>query len=960
MKSIRALFFLIILLKSGICLPQGDVNLINDYKEKVKKLFKAHDQLDSISYYLEEIIRIGSKNNYYDDYMFALIASTNISYIQEDYESMKCYALLSLNEGNKKIQSKNKYYGSISNNLGTYYSTIGDLKKAIFYTSKAVEFYSNSTRNRESFIYLMISLENLGIHYGDQGDIEKAVPFYKRVISLVEDSLNQEDNTYFLESIISCNYNIAIDYFSEGKVEESIFYYLKNLELFKKFRITDERLLIKNYISLANSYRSIKRFEKSFKNLELAKLYQDKYFRSHGQVPREENHFNVLAQNLADVGDFQNAIINSKKSIESCLETFPQKKGNPTCGDLYAILGEIYDKAGDIHNSLKYNHVALNYYSNSGNHTGNYHIKIPHSEFEIISQYLLEIVINKIFGLKKLYNFEGETLNLSSAYLYSQLLIQLSDRYRKQLQTLDAQLFISNELRPAFEQAIEIALKLHEITGEENYLEEAFKIAEKSKAVLLANSLNDTYAKYSGGVPDTLLSKERELKANLSFYKNQIFKERNKDEGIDSFKIDRWERKIFQLEREQENFTDILAESYPDYHLFLNQAENTNIKDLQKGLNSNTLLVEFFAGDSSLFIFYLDKQRLRYKVISSPENVYKHIEEFSKEFRVEGEDTQSFSDFKNSAFSLFDELIAEQISAFEKLIFIPDGQLGKIPFEFLLTNKENSASFKNLAYLGNSIDMQYAYSAKILFQDPLKRNRKVAPKIWGGFAPYFEGEKRLVFNGQEVEEINSIMQGDIFLDKEANLENTKSVIDQYKILHFATHGYSQMERPMYSRIEFTYQDSLEDGVFYAHDLMNHKINADLVVLSACETGEGKVAKGEGIMSFAWAFRYAGAPSILMSLWKAESSVSQRIMLSFYSYLKEGKSKTEALRLAKQDYIQNPIAGRAHPKYWANFILIGDDAPIFIDPRVKWVCLAGLLLFIGLVLQLFFSPSSKNV
>lgn len=214
----------------------------------------------------------------------------------------------------------------------------------------------------------------------------------------------------------------------------------------------------------------------------------------------------------------------------------------------------------------------------------------------------------------------------------------------------------------------------------------------------------------------------------------------------------------------------------------------------------------------------------------------------------------------------------------------------------------------------------------------------------------FKGEKKLVFNGQEVEGINQIMKGDVFIDQQANLKKAKEIIDQYKILHFATHGYSQMERPMYSRIEFTQEDSIEDGVFYAHDLMNHKINADLVVLSACETGEGKVAKGEGIMSFAWAFRYAGAPSILMSLWKAESSVSQRIMLSFYSYLKEGKSKTEALRLAKQDYIQNPIPGREHPKYWANFILIGDDAPVFMDPRLKWVALVGLILFLALLFQ----------
>ncbi|MEL6254142.1 MAG: CHAT domain-containing protein, partial [Bacteroidota bacterium] len=363
-----------------------------------------------------------------------------------------------------------------------------------------------------------------------------------------------------------------------------------------------------------------------------------------------------------------------------------------------------------------------------------------------------------------------------------------------------------------------------------------------------------------------------------------------------------------------------------------------------------TLLLEFFAGDSALYIFSLDKYKLDYKKISNPHEVYDQIEKLSRDFRNKADSSLSLNKFQKTASTLFDVLIGRQLLSYKKLIFIPDGQLGKIPFEFLITDDTTATSFSNLPYLGNVYDIQYAYSAKLLYQDPLKRNRHANHKLWAGFAPHFEGEKRLVFNGQEVEGINQLMQGDIFLNEKANLPQAKQIIDQYKILHFATHGYSQMERPMYSRIEFTYQDSLEDGIFYAHDLMNHKINADLVVLSACETGEGKVAKGEGIMSFAWAFRYAGAPSILMSLWKAESSVSQRIMLSFYYYLKEGKTKTEALRLAKQDYIQNPIPGREHPKYWANFILIGDDAPIFMDPKLKWIALAGLVLFMVLVIM----------
>jgi CHAT domain-containing protein len=147
---------------------------------------------------------------------------------------------------------------------------------------------------------------------------------------------------------------------------------------------------------------------------------------------------------------------------------------------------------------------------------------------------------------------------------------------------------------------------------------------------------------------------------------------------------------------------------------------------------------------------------------------------------------------------------------------------------------------------------------------------------------------------------------------------------KYKVLHFATHGFVNSERPELSGLVLA-QDTTggEDGVLYSGEIYNLKLNADLVVLSACETGLGKIQKGEGIIGLTRALLYAGAKNMIVSLWQVADESTSDLMVDFYKNSLENKGQiaySEALRNAKLKMISE---GRyAHPLYWSPFILIG--------------------------------------
>jgi CHAT domain-containing protein len=183
-------------------------------------------------------------------------------------------------------------------------------------------------------------------------------------------------------------------------------------------------------------------------------------------------------------------------------------------------------------------------------------------------------------------------------------------------------------------------------------------------------------------------------------------------------------------------------------------------------------------------------------------------------------------------------------------------------------------------------------------------------------------------SGEEVKSIAALYpQAEIYLGREATEERAKSIGREARLVHFACHGVLDERFPLNSALVFTQPEKLaegrDNGLLQAWEIFEGmRLDADLVTLSACDTGLGRETAGEGLVGLTRAFQYAGARSVLASLWGVADRSTAGFMKSFYGYLHSGKTKDEALRAAQIDYIREK-AGPSHPFHWAAFQLSGD-------------------------------------
>jgi CHAT domain-containing protein len=185
--------------------------------------------------------------------------------------------------------------------------------------------------------------------------------------------------------------------------------------------------------------------------------------------------------------------------------------------------------------------------------------------------------------------------------------------------------------------------------------------------------------------------------------------------------------------------------------------------------------------------------------------------------------------------------------------------------------------------------------------------------------------EELKYSEQELRDILATFfnLGRTYIYQEASEENFKKNINGYKYVHVATHGFIDNENPKLSNLTFSPpKDSTatQDGVLFSNETYNLDLNADLLVLSACQTGTGKLVRGEGLMALTRGFLYSGARNIVASLWKVYDEHTSRLMVEMYRQIAAGKTYSAALREAKVKMIANEET--AAPQSWAGFVLIG--------------------------------------
>jgi CHAT domain-containing protein len=304
-----------------------------------------------------------------------------------------------------------------------------------------------------------------------------------------------------------------------------------------------------------------------------------------------------------------------------------------------------------------------------------------------------------------------------------------------------------------------------------------------------------------------------------------------------------------------------------------------------------------------------------------------------------------------------------------ELVIIPDGVLGYLPFQALLVEKPISPDqFRNHRYLLRDHRISYGYSATLLSKMYEASHDKKPEGELLAMAPYaqsgsegirgtIEGTssmEALPYSLSEIIALNQIWGGEVLTDKAATKKALMAQISDFRMIHLSTHAFANDRHPHLSGIALYPQDQEEaHSIIRLSEIYAMRIPAEMVVLSACESGLGVLQKGEGIISLARAFTYAGAGSIVTSLWSVQDRATSTIMASFYRHLHEGKPKDEALHLAQLDYLKAHDHRFANPFFWAGFVPNGNMEPLrrtgggFSWWWVLVVGLAGIGVFVGI-------------
>ena len=490
-------------------------------------------------------------------------------------------------------------------------------------------------------------------------------------------------------------------------------------------------------------------------------------------------------------------------------------------------------------------------------------------------------------------------------------------------------------------------LDLYKLSGDVTYLNRLVGLHESSLYNRIRSRLNKTDTVQFAGVPLQVLEKERRLKAAITAALQ--------GEGSHPQKMQAY----FAATEAWNRFREGLAKDYPKYYQLRYAVLFKQPGSLRQMVPANTTLVRYFFSDKDLYALVVDDGAETILPLA-PKDLDRHITTLSSRAYDVAATAESLS-------ALYQQLWAPLANKVrhKKVVIIPDGVLFSLGFETLTPQKITSFSQLATGSLLARHSIAYHYSLFLLKPQknaPAKRDNFVA------FAPGFMEQIKAPYRAAATDaalpdnsylsllpqpfsidlaaRTKKLLGGDAFLHNESTVEAFRRQAGNHKIIHIGTHAESNNLHPEFSRLIFTKTGvGDEDNSLYLPEIYNCSLQADLAVLTACESGRPGYEDGEGMISLAHAFHYAGSESMVTGLWKIDEQASAQLMEAFYGHLLEGLPKDEALRLAKLDYLQTAEGRALAPQYWAGLVVMGDTAPVMLEAPFpwRWVLVGGLLL-----------------
>lgn len=889
---------------------------------------------------------------------------------------------VALSDHQEALRIRSEYFSKDSLSQAISFYNIGNIfvgqskfKEALNHFQKALNFDFKKTLENQIFLAdIDIAFSRA---YYDQGKFEKALSYLEKGLFSAR-KVFENDNPYFAEI-----YNkLGVIYSMKEQLNESLNYYKKALSVSIKTHGVDKHFeQVKIHFNMGTIYRKQGLKEKALhhtqKTLDLGiKFLGEDHERMSfpysqmGQIYENEQGIPYIekALNICKKQPKQNVVFISylyeylsniyfkindyPKALESVEESLKMRRKAFGENNVHTIrslnmVSKLYITLKDFDQALVYNRRALD----------------ANTLKKIDEDMLLESVKIKADIYFELYNKLDKKEYLKESVDLYQRAISLIDNARRKKRNYEDKIAYSETIKSIYARNIKTILLLNQMDTN-NSQETAFIYSEKSKANVLKELMKSADAKLVSNLNKEILQQEDSIKNTIAKLNSEVLKEMTSKER-DSQRVYSLEGQLADEIRRRDSLEKRIETDFPSYHKLKYENTTIQVSEIQKRLDDETTLIEFFKSDDILYVFTISNSLFHVKELLITD-LDEKIQDLNTSIINKNQSVFSAKSFE--LYQLLFKPLEEFISG-ENLVVIPDESLWHLQFELLMSQKDETSS-----YLLYDYAISYGNSATLFFSDSKSNSGREVKDECIAFS--YSNDKsakssntvslRKLRNSQidlpgtrkEILEISKLFEGTYFYGNDANETNFKENGNRYKLVHLALHGEIDHVNPKNSKIYFTDSKdrNKEDNTLYGHELYALKIPADLVVLSACNTGSGQVNKGEGVLSLGNAFQYAGAKSLVLSRWEISDKTTPVIIKSFYENLAAGMSKNKALQKAKIQFLENSDVFETAPFYWGSFYLIGDIDPINIEASSTnylfvFSILIGVLIFILLIRRL---------
>ncbi|MBT1690578.1 CHAT domain-containing tetratricopeptide repeat protein [Dawidia soli] len=721
--------------------------------------------------------------------------------------------------------------------------------------------------------------------------------------------------------LIAASYNDLGLVFSNTDADKALDYYEKALAIYQHLHGAEHPKIAIARTNTGFLYRRLELYGDAVNNFESALRINEKVYP--GSHPAKAFVLFNLGETYRGIGDVKAARAFYERARTMYAECYSLR--HPELARVLNALGSLSLAARDYDGALDYYQRAL-----QANITSFQHKDIsrnPPLRDIYDGNVLLYSLLSKAQALEARYY--GRTLkfsDLTSALQTLQLCDTLIDKLRQQTTRENDKISLGVTANEVYADGVRMAVEAADVAlHKQVYRELAFYFAEKSKSAVLQEAITEANAKAFAGIPAVLLEDEKELKASIAQCAQKLAL---KPEAAEEKRL---REALFTLNRNYAAYTRRLEQQFPDYFNLRFNSSAPSTRQLQARLDGHTALLSYFIDEknSRLYVFMLSQKKFRITEHALTREFDRYITGLRNSLLFNNEET-----YRLSADYLSALLIPyHQLDGIEHLVILPTGRLSTLPFETLLTPSRagtENIGYAAYPYLIKQYSIRYEFSAGLILQKPAPQPPSASPSIFLCAPVTFPATDNLNDLPGTEKEVNAIAQrfstqkltSQVYLRQQADEGRVKAgSLDTYTYLHFATHGIVDEAHPELSRI-FLQPGAGEDGHLFAGEVYNLNLRASLVTLSACQTGLGKLSKGEGVIGLSRALVYAGAKNILVSYWSVADESTSVLMAAFYGRSLDTPTGMFAgtLRETKLGMIRD--GKYAAPYYWAPFVLIG--------------------------------------